>query len=336
MSKHARTALTWLLIALSVAVGCTQAAPPPTVSAAVAATAAAPQALDEGPAEAAVVFQAPGAPAPKAHPKPDLARTGAPKAEPPKAEPPKVEPPKVEPAKAEPPKVEPPKAGTLPVGSADSGTVATGTKPTPPRPPRVGTLPPGNFDATTATAFREIAVATGGGVFATATAGGLPGTIARLLTSYKDIPDLDMAFLIDATGSMNDDMAALRGTASSMLAQAFARPGTTRVAVVYYKDHGGECPWVTRIEAPFTEDKGAIAGAFARANIGCGGDDPEHVYAGIYKACTGLTWRPEAVKLLVLIGDAPPQEKYADFSQGMAMGKAKSLGIGITTIIVGK
>ncbi|MBI5607812.1 MAG: VWA domain-containing protein, partial [Deltaproteobacteria bacterium] len=309
--------------------------PPANLASDVALAGATAEALDPGPSEANLVFQAP-TPGTKPKPKPAAKPAEPAKPEPAKAEPPKPEPPKPEPPKPEPPKVEPPKTGTLPTGTPGTGTATGGVKPEPPRPPRIGSLPPGNFDATTATVFREIAVATGGGVFAAATAGALPGAIARLLNSYKEVPDLDMALLIDATGSMSDDLAALRGAASSMLAQAFNRPGKTRVAVVYYKDAGGECPWVTRIESPFTEEKGAVAGAFARANIGCGGDEPEHVYAGIYKAAAGLSWRPEAIKLLVVIGDAPPHEKYADYNRGNALGKAKAVGIAITTIIVGK
>ncbi len=316
-------AAAWTLLAC-------QAPPPANVAADVLLASAAPEALDPGPTEANLVFQAP---TPGAKPKPKPAKP----AEPDKApEPAKPEPAKPEPAKPDPIKPEPPKVVTTPTTTPSTGTATGGVKPEAPRPPRIGSLPPGNFDPTTATVFREIASATGGGVFATATAGGLPSAMARLLASYKDVPDLDMALVIDATGSMGDDIAALRSTTSSMLAQAFNRPGKTRVAVVYYKDAGGDCPWVTRIESPFTEEKGGVAGAFARANIGCGGDEPEHVYAGIYKAAAGLAWRPEATKLMVVIGDAPPHETYADYNRSNALGKAKSLGIGITTIIVGK
>lgn len=296
--------------------------------------------LEPGPSEANLVFQAAEAPT-KAKPKAPAGKSEpkAAKPEPAKPEPPKPEPPKPEPAKPEPARPEPakPPEKKIETGAGTPGATigAGGTKPMPPPLPKTS-LPAGNFDPTTASAFRTIAATTGGGVFAAATAGALPGQINRLLSSVKDVPDLDMALVIDTTGSMDDDIKAMRATAGSMLATAFARAGKTRVAVVYYKDKTADCPWVTRIEASFTEEKGAIASALARAQIGCGGDEPEHVYAAIYKAASGLSWRPEAVKLMVLIGDAPPHEDYSDVTRGSAMGKAKAVGIAVTTIIVGK
>lgn len=310
----------------------------PVTAGAVAVAPAEP--LDPGPSEANLVFQAPEA-APKAKPKAPAGKSEpkAAKPEPAKPEPAKPEPAKPEPAKPEPAKPEPAKPEEKKVDAGAGGAGATigagGSKPMPPPLPK-NALPAGNFDATTASAFRTIAASTGGGVYAAATAGALPGQINRLLSSVKDVPDLDMALVIDTTGSMDDDIKAMRGAAGSMLANAFARTGKTRVAVVYYKDKTADCPWVTRIEAAFTEDKGAIASALARAQIGCGGDEPEHVYAAIYKAASGLSWRPEAVKLMVLIGDAPPHEDYSDVTRGSAMGKAKAVGIAVTTIIVGK
>ncbi len=320
--------------ALIAAAGCEEGPKSSTPVSPGATAAATATPLEEGPVEANLVFQAPepSTPKPKAPKptKPEPAKPAAPKPEPAKPEPPKPEPPK-----PEPPKPEPPKKIDVPVGNPTTGLGAGTGKPTPPVQAR-NPLPAGNFDPTAATAFRTIAAHTGGGVYAAATAGALPGQINRLLAAFKDVPDLDMALVVDTTGSMDDDLRAMRGAASSMLGTAFARAGKTRVAVVYYKDKTADCPWVTRIESGFTEDKGAIASALARAQIGCGGDEPEHVYAAIYKAASNLAWRPDAVKLMVLIGDAPPHEDYTDVTRGTAMGKAKSVGIAVTTIIVGK
>ncbi len=305
------------------------------IAADVAVALALPQAFDEGPSEAQVVFQQGPPPPAKVKPKPRPTPVAA-------------EPARPEPAKPTEPAKPDPKGLTIPTGDGTGSAAGTGRPPVPappppppppvekPRPQRISSLPPGNFDEGTATAFREIAVGTGGGVYASATSGALPGKIAQLLGTVKDVPDLDMAFLIDTTGSMKNDLQAMRGAAASMLAQAFARPGKTRVAVVYYKDKVGGCAYVTKIETPFTEDKGDVAGAFARAQVDCGGDEPEHVYAGIHRAATGLSWRPEAVKLIVLIGDASPHDDYTDVTKGMAMGAAKSRGIGVTSIIVAK
>lgn len=320
---------------------CERQQPEVAIATDVALALAPPQALLQGPEEAQVVFQQ--GPPPPAKVKP--------RAKPPEpAKPDAGRPPVVAPAK-----IEPPKGITLPSGGEGSvagsgGRPAVATPPVaepppkpaaPPalsRPPpvRISSLPPGNFDAGTAQAFREIAVSTGGSVLAAATAGALPGAITRLLGTLTEVPDLDLVFLIDTTGSMNNDLKAMRGAAAGMLATAFARTGKTRVGVVYYKDKTTGCDYVTRIESALSEDKGDTAAALARAKVDCGGDEPEHVYAGIHRAATGMTWRPEAIKLIVLIGDAPPHDDYADVTRGMAIGAAKSRGISVTSITVAK
>ncbi len=323
--------------------GCEKQEAQPPLATDVAVAMAPPESLPQGPEEAQIVFQQGPPPPAKVKPKPKPAE---PKAEPAKAEPARPDPPKMEPKPPE------PKGLTVPASDGSSASGSSGRPappPTPPAPPptppptpakpapvRSSSLPAGNFDAGTAQSFREIAVSTGGSVLAAASAGQLPGAIQRLLGTLTAVPDLDMVLLIDTTGSMRDDLAAMRSAAASVLSTAFARPGKTRVGVVYYKDKTPDCTYVTKMELALSEDKGDIAGALARAKVDCGGDFPEHVYAGIHRAATGMSWRPEAAKVIVLIGDAPPHDDYPDVTRGMAIGAAKSRGIGVTSIIVNK
>jgi Mg-chelatase subunit ChlD len=228
-----------------------------------------------------------------------------------------VEAPKPEPAKPEPPK---------------DMAATTGAKE--PVVPRAGAhaLPAGNFDATAAQAFKEIALATKGGVWGAATAWAMGERVGQVMALVKDIPDLDVVFVIDTTSSMDDDMRVLKSKAGGILATSFARSGKTRAAVVLFRDKGDE--YVTRVLQSFTDDKGAVQGALGRIGVAGGGDTPEHVYAGLMTALN-MSWRPEANKLIVLIGDAAPHDDY-EIRRGSVTSKARSLGVVIYSIIVAK
>jgi hypothetical protein len=43
-----------------------------------------------------------------------------------------------------------------------------------------------------------------------------------------------------------------------------------------------------------------------------GGDDPEHVYAGLDTALRQQSWRGGAERHIILLGDAPPHDDYRD------------------------
>ena len=127
-------------------------------------------------------------------------------------------------------------------------------------------------------------------------------------------------------------MRVLKSKAGGILATSFARSGKTRAAVVLFRDKGDE--YVTRVLQSFTDDKGAVQGALGRIGVAGGGDTPEHVYAGLMTALN-MSWRPEANKLIVLIGDAAPHGDY-EIRRGSVTSKARSLGVVIYSIIVAK
>lgn len=311
------------------------------------------------PAEAAeLVWAAPDQPLPKPRPKPKAAAPKlADKATPPTAKP---EPAKAEPAKPEPKSIAsttgttpPPTAGKTdvpvptPLPKPEPPKVVEAPKPAdPPKPldvaagsktptvPRAGAhaLPAGNFDTTAAQAFKEIALATKGGVWGAATAWAMGDTVGKVIALVKDVPDLDLVFVIDTTSSMDDDMRVLKSKAAGILSSAFAREGKTRAAVVLFRDKGDD--YVTRVSQSFTEDKGTVQSALGNIKVAGGGDTPEHVYAGLM-AALNMSWRPEASKLIVLIGDAAPHDDY-EIKRGSVTGKARALGVVIYSIIVAK
>jgi hypothetical protein len=122
---------------------------------------------------------------------------------------------------------------------------------------------------------------------------------------------LDLAFLVDVTGSMADEMAYLSREVTHIVRRIRAAVPRTRIRVgaVLYRDRFDD----DRLQShAFTRDVKAFARALSKIQARGGGDYPEDMEAGLQLALRGLRWRQGNVaRVLVLIGDAPPK-RYAD------------------------
>jgi len=122
---------------------------------------------------------------------------------------------------------------------------------------------------------------------------------------------LDLAFLIDVTGSMGDELAYVNAEVQGIVERIRQANNqvSIRVAATFYRDRGDVYP-LQQID--FTNDVGAFNAQMSRIRAGGGGDYPEDVNAGLEAAITRLSWsQGQAVRALVLIADAPPQN-YPD------------------------
>ncbi len=122
-------------------------------------------------------------------------------------------------------------------------------------------------------------------------------------------PRLDLVFLVDATGSMGDEIAKLKASMRSIAQQIGQLPGQpdTCWGLVAYRDRGDA--FLTRTH-DFTDDLGAFQSLLGRVQAGGGGDTPEALNEALHEAVHGLAWRRDAVRLVVLVGDAPPHLDY--------------------------
>lgn len=122
---------------------------------------------------------------------------------------------------------------------------------------------------------------------------------------------LDLVFVIDTTGSMGDDIQAVKNFASSLVSQLAAGTVSYRFALVTYRDFPGRTgfggDYAARVDLPFTDNSAAIQSAIAAMSLGYGGDTNETVYSGLLGALA-LPWRPGVKKVIVQLGDAPPLE----------------------------
>jgi Mg-chelatase subunit ChlD len=123
---------------------------------------------------------------------------------------------------------------------------------------------------------------------------------------------LDVMFVIDATGSMSDEIEQLKANVASIsdqLSKLPTRPDV-RFATTVFRDRGDA--YVTRT-FDFTRDLGAFQDALRAVEADGGGDTPEAVNAAVFDAIHKPSWRGgETVSLAFLIGDAAPHLDYPD------------------------
>jgi Mg-chelatase subunit ChlD len=119
---------------------------------------------------------------------------------------------------------------------------------------------------------------------------------------------VDVVFVVDATGSMHDDIDAVKRDMRQILAHLRARNPDYRVGVVAYRDIHDV--FLTRTYLFLSADDYRIHEAISAIAVKGGDDWREHVYAGINTALDGQPWRPDVSQHIVLMGDAPPHEDY--------------------------
>ena len=140
---------------------------------------------------------------------------------------------------------------------------------------------------------------------------------------------LDLGFLVDATGSMGDEMAFLQSELKDIVRRVRAvEPDLDiRLSVVFYRDRGDL--FLTK-SLPFTRSADEAVSFISGTTADGGGDYPEDMNAGL-EAMMRQRWSRDAVpQMLFLLADAPPQQ-YAgqDYTYREAIQDGAANGIAI-------
>lgn len=147
---------------------------------------------------------------------------------------------------------------------------------------------------------------------------------------------LDVLFLLDATGSMSDEIRQLQDNILSISTQIDALPEniSTRYGLVAYRDRGDE--YITR-RYDFTGDVTNFQRDLNSVVAAGGGDTPESLNQAFYEGLTMLDWRgDDTIKLVFLVADAPPHINYSDdVSYAESMQYALANGIKVHPIASG-
>ena len=142
---------------------------------------------------------------------------------------------------------------------------------------------------------------------------------------------LDLVFMVDATGSMGDEIAKLKVSMRQMAQQIADLPSRPELcyALVAYRDRGDA--FLTR-SLDFTDDLSAFQAELARLQAAGGGDTPEALNEALHEVVHGLSWRAEAARLVVLVADAPPHLDYGGPQYDRDMQAALAKGIKIFAV----
>ena len=122
---------------------------------------------------------------------------------------------------------------------------------------------------------------------------------------------LDLVFLIDATGSMADEIDKLKATLRTITSQLAGLPSRPDLCLglVAYRDKGDA--FMVRSH-DFTDDvDGFLHSALNPLHAAGGGDYPEAMNEALHETVHNLSWRGEgATRMVVLLADAPPHLDY--------------------------
>jgi hypothetical protein len=167
----------------------------------------------------------------------------------------------------------------------------------------------------------------------------------------KDIQSLDLVFCIDTTGSMADDIGAVKAAAGQIINAIVTQFPDYRIAEVNYRDfyddtntaapYGspGDRPYTDDVN--FTTDTGRLIAGLQPMTAGGGADGPESVYAALMHCIDANAlevrlnangnarfidvcspgvgaWRQgsDILRVIMLMGDAPPHdpEPYTNYT----------------------
>ncbi len=124
----------------------------------------------------------------------------------------------------------------------------------------------------------------------------------------------DIVFAVDATGSMQDDIARVRRDIKSRLeASIMAKNNDVRIGLLLYRDYVDNFRYrgLPLKIFPFTTSVDEFMKNLNSFKIigSEGGDIPEAVYEALYGAVEFYDWRANASRHVILIGDAEPHPK---------------------------
>ena len=132
------------------------------------------------------------------------------------------------------------------------------------------------------------------------------------------MPDLDLVFVMDVTGSMGDEIRDVQSNLLGLIRVLTRLAPTLNVGFVAFKDRGDD--YLIR-SFPLTPMRGGnlsgIQAFVERLEASGGGDVPEPVALALDKGIA-MAWRPEAEGRIVVIGDAPSHRR----DWGTALGEA--------------
>lgn len=151
-----------------------------------------------------------------------------------------------------------------------------------------------------------------------------------------DRPRIDVVFALDTTGSMGGMLEGAKQKIWSIadrIVSGDPRPDV-RFGLVAYRDRGDA--YVTRI-TPLSRDLDEVHQELLGLQPAGGGDGPEDVNAALAAALDQQPWDSgeKVLKLVFLVGDAPPHDDYDGEKSWQLAARANQSGIMVNTLRCG-
>lgn len=185
----------------------------------------------------------------------------------------------------------------------------------------------------TIVAWKNISSATGGVHLESKGSADMPTLVMQTVHTQipKDKP-VDLVFVVDTTGSMQDDIDAVRKKMKELTRELAKRNPDYRVGVNAYRDVHDD--YLAKTFLKLSDNEAEIFKAMNKLKADGGGDVREHVYAGLDTALREQPWRDGVERHIILIGDAPPHDDYKKDKRNYksVIALAKKEGVHINTI----
>jgi hypothetical protein len=164
---------------------------------------------------------------------------------------------------------------------------------------------------------------------------GESATITKTVTVDSGPPTsskVDVFFLADETGSMGGQIAAVKASASAILASTAAL-GDVAFGVGGYRDVGDA--FVYRELTDLTSTQGTVQTAINTWAASGGGDFPEANLFGLQQVANTTSWRAGSERILIWFGDAPGHDPSSGATEASATAALTANSINVQAINVG-
>jgi hypothetical protein len=148
-------------------------------------------------------------------------------------------------------------------------------------------------------------------------------------------PVIEVVFVLDTTGSMDDLLSGAKQKIWSIANHIASGKPTpdVRIGLVAYRDIGDA--YVTRVHG-LSGDLEKVHRKLMGFRADGGNDTPEHVWRGLSDGVNKMQWSDQSIKMVFLVGDAPPHDDYRDgYTKAKILAQAEKKGISIHAIRAG-
>jgi hypothetical protein len=159
------------------------------------------------------------------------------------------------------------------------------------------------------------------------------GNDFREMVEYAKLNGLDLVIVFDSTGSMGHEIAGVKHRIAQIGSALIRQVPSARIGLVTYRDRG-PLEGYSVLGLPLTSDLSKLTQFMQPIEADGGGDREEAVELGLRWALAKNTFRPQARKIVLIFGDAPPHKQHMAESIKLARDfRQKKSGI-VTTVTV--